>query len=165
MIRYALVCEASHGFDAWFRDSEAYDVQAAAGQIECPACGSVQVRKSVMAPAIRRGAAPPAEPIAPVPVPPVPAVPGALPAEARPVAMIDEERFSALRAAIRELHARIKAEADDVGPAFPEEARRIHHGEAPERAIFGTATGAEARALVEEGIDLMPIPTLPDDCN
>ncbi len=70
-----------------------------------------------------------------------------------------------MRAALREIHAKLKREATDVGPAFPEQARAIHEGDAPPRAIYGTATDDEVRELVEDGIGIMPIPALPDDRN
>ncbi len=76
-----------------------------------------------------------------------------------------DEQFQRLRTALREIHAQLKRDAVDVGAAFPAQARAIHEGAAPERAIYGTATETEVRALVEDGIGIMPIPALPDDRN
>ncbi len=163
MIRYALLCARDHAFEAWFRDSEAFDLQSAAGQVSCPACGAAEVRKAVMAPAVRRSAekriaSPAPAPEAPVPTP----VPAPSPADAAPIA---DEGFARMRAALREIHAKLKRDAVDVGPAFPEQARAIHEGDAPPRAIYGTATDDEVRGLVEDGVAVMPIPALPDDRN
>ena len=168
MIRYALLCPDGHAFEAWFRDSEAFDVQSGAGQVSCPACGAGEIRKAVMAPAVRRsaekravepapGGAGPATP-APVPAPAGGAVPS-------PPPPITDEAFAAMRAVLREVHAKLKRDAVDVGPAFPEEARAIHDGDAPPRPIYGTATDDEVRSLVEDGVSILPIPSLPDDRN
>ena len=167
MIRYALLCRQDHAFEAWFRDSETFDVQNEAGQVGCPQCGTAEVRKAVMAPAIRRtsqamkgakvedGAVREAEP-APES--------GALPVTTQ-VPAVPDEASARMRASLRELHARIKSTAEDVGSAFPDEARRIHDGDEPARAIYGTATDTEVRSLIEDGVGILPIPALPDDRN
>ena len=89
---------------------------------------------------------------------------GSEPSETRPVALLDEKQLE-LRAALGALRREIEAQTDDVGPKFPEVARAIHAGDEPERAIRGRATLAEARALVEEGVGVMPLPMLPDEAN
>ena len=86
------------------------------------------------------------------------------PSETQPVALLDEKQTE-LRAALGALRREIEARTDDVGPKFPEGARAIHAGDEPERAIRGRATIAEARALVEEGVGVMPLPMLPDEAN
>ena len=86
------------------------------------------------------------------------------PSETQPVALLDEKQLE-LRAALSALRREIEARTDDVGPRFPEVARAIHSGDEPERAIRGRATIAEARALVEEGVGVMPLPMLPDEAN
>lgn len=160
MIRYALLCADDHAFEAWFADSEAFDRQSEAGQVGCPACGGTRVRKAVMAPAVRRSDQKRSAPLveAPAASPPAVAPPAAVPA-------IADEGFTRVRAALREIHAKLKRDAVDVGPAFPEQARAIHEGDAPPRAIYGTATDEEVRGLVEDGIGILPIPILPDDRN
>lgn len=154
MIRYRLVCESGHDFESWFPSSDSYDAQVAHGLVACPVCGSVRIVKGMMAPAIARGDRAPA-PVQqaglPVPVPPMEAMLG--------------EREQQLRAAIRAMRAHVTENADDVGGRFPEEARRIHYGESPTRAIYGEANLDEVRALVEEGIDVAPLPRMPDDRN
>ncbi len=158
MIRYALLCTADHPFEAWFADSDAFDLQSEAGQVACPACGVTEVRKAMMAPAVRRSGRPPSAPSAVE----APAVAAAPPPAAPALA---DETFTRMRAALREIHTKLKRDAVDVGLAFPEQARAIHDGDAPPRAIYGTATQAEVRGLVEDGVGIMPIPALPDDRN
>lgn len=174
MIRYALVCAEDHRFEAWFRDSEAFDDQCRDGQIDCPACGSSDVRKALMAPAIRRRSSrhpaleADAQASAGSPVPPRPGsgtqLPVAMPAPTPPEG-VDDERFRQMRSLLRELHAKVKETAENVGASFSDEARRIHAGEAQARPIYGTAIGQDVRALIEEGIEILPLPPLPDDGN
>jgi len=82
----------------------------------------------------------------------------------QPVALLDEKHVE-LRAALGALRREIEARTVDVGPKFPEVARAIHAGDEPERAIRGRATVAEARALLEEGVGVLPLPMLPEDAN
>ncbi len=167
MIRYALLCRQDHAFEAWFRDSETFDRQNEAGQVGCPQCGTAEVRKALMAPAIRRrselaigqkvetASSQVAEPASPA---------GAIPLVSN-VSAVPDDVAAQMRASLRELHTRLKATAENVGSAFPDEARRIHDGEEPARAIYGTATDNEVRSLIEDGIGILPIPALPDDRN
>ena len=165
MIRYELRCDQAHEFDGWFKDSAAFDKLAAAGLVECPHCGPTKVAKRLMAPAIpKKGRparnakaetppTPAAEPAAP---PPAPApTPPALPAAA--LAAMPAE----LRAMLRHMRTEIEKNCDYVGADFAEEARKIHHGEAEVRGIFGEASEDEAEALREEGIDIARIPWVP----
>lgn len=151
MIRYSLVCEAGHGFESWFPSSDSFDMQAAQGLVTCPVCDSASVTKALMVPSVARTdrdrapAAPPAQ------------------AEA-PVALIAEPERQ-VRAMLKALREHVVASAEHVGARFPEEARKIHYGEAEGRPIYGEASPAEARALVEEGIEVAAIPILPDDRN
>jgi hypothetical protein len=159
MIRYTLVCDGGHDFDSWFPSSESYDDQAARGLVACPLCGSARVTKGMMAPAVARtdrgGArapvadAPEAPETLPVPTP-----------QPMPLLSEPEQRIRALMRAVRE---HVTRTADDVGTAFPEEARRMHYGETPARPIYGEATRDEAQALVEEGIEVAPLPPSADD--
>ena len=167
MIRYALLCRQDHAFEAWFRDSETFDVQNEAGQVDCPRCGTAEIRKALMAPAIRRTPR-----MAKGPVIENDAVQvGEAAPSANPIPLVSnvpavaDDVSAQMRATLRELHARLKATAEDVGSAFPDEARRIHDGEEPARAIYGTATDNEVRSLIEDGIGIVPIPALPDDRN
>ncbi|MCZ8185172.1 MAG: DUF1178 family protein [Beijerinckiaceae bacterium] len=147
MIRYALICDAGHAFESWFRDSESFDRQARRGQVNCPTCHSARVSKQIMAPAVatRKEEAGQAETGQPMVMPAAP----------------DAE----IRQMLRALRAQIEANAEHVGPRFAEEARKIHYGETEERAIYGTTSVKEAAALHEEGIEVLPIPVLPDERN
>ena len=142
MILYELRCKFGHAFEGWFRDSAAYDTQAKAHKVVCPVCGSKKVEKALMAPRLSRGrrgeAAPPA------------------PAE-KTVNLQQAEMLKALRA----MRKQIEANCDYVGERFPEEARRIHYGEAEERGIYGEASDSDAEALNEEGIAVSRVPWIP----
>lgn len=163
MIRYALLCDSEHAFEAWFRDSDAFDEQSRAGMVDCPACGSSAVRKALMAPAVRTVRA--QGPAVPSPEKSATEQAGTAPEQVvlPPGGLSDKARQ--MRALIRELHTKLRESADDVGSRFPEEARKIHDGESEPRAIYGSATGEQARALIEDGIAVMPLPTLPDERN
>jgi hypothetical protein len=143
MILYALQCANRHAFEAWFGSSAAYDAQVAAGQVSCPVCGSTEVTKAVMAPALGKGTRAGAE------------------AETRAEAASPE----ALLAEMRALRDQLTKDADNVGEAFPEEARRIYYSESPQRSIYGKASPAEAKELAEEGVPVLPLPALPEDKN
>lgn len=149
MIKFTLSCERGHEFESWFPDGEAYETQARRGLVQCSDCDSRRVVKAPMAPAIIGGPRPE----------PARAAEGT-----KPVALLDDKHRE-LRSALVALRRAIDAQTDDVGLKFPEIARAIHDGEAPERAIRGRASAAEARALVEEGIGVMPLPPLPEETN
>ncbi len=150
MIKYDLVCEKDHGFEAWFRSSAAFDEQRGAEVLSCPVCGSAKVRKAITAPQVRRTdrgrRAPPAAP------------------RHDGLANTNEKSRAAIKA-LRQLRHHIRENADYVGKAFSREARRIHYGEAQKRNIYGEASLNDARALNEEGIDVLPMPVLPEDRN
>ncbi|MBV8850601.1 MAG: DUF1178 family protein [Methylobacteriaceae bacterium] len=162
MIRYSLICDNAHEFDSWFANSSAFDEQSERGLIVCPFCDSAHVTKAIMSPRLARTdvvrpALPSLQPSAGDEAP--------KPAEEkRPVALFDE-KHAALRNMVRELHAKIIETTVDVGSRFPEEARRIHESETPQQPIRGQATAEEARALLDEGIGILPVPTLPDERN
>jgi hypothetical protein len=162
MIRYSLQCERGHGFESWFQSSSAYDSQVKRQLVSCPACGSVKVEKAIMAPRIvrRRGR----DSATPAAVPtPAPALPAEVPAAASTPLLMAQERE--LRAKLRELRDHIVKNADNVGERFPTEARKMHYGDIDHRPIYGEASPDEARALIEEGVEVSPIPVLPDDRN
>jgi hypothetical protein len=164
VIRYALACDKGHEFDSWFQSSEAYDKQAKRGLVACPSCGSAKVAKALMAPRLKRTdkssrSAAPAEGDTASAV----AAPAASP-EKTPVAiMSDQERE--LRSKLKELRTHLTKNADYVGQKFPEEARKMHYGEAEHRSIYGEASAADAKALHDEGIEFHPLPVLPDERN
>lgn len=135
MIRFSLKCDKDHGFESWFPSGQAFETLKAQGHVACPVCGSATVEKALMAPAVvaPRGEERPA-----------------LTAPANPV----EEALAALRRQVEE-------NSEYVGMNFATEARRIHSGDAPERAIHGEARAEEARKLIEEGVPVAPLPFLP----
>lgn len=187
MIKYRVICDQSHGFDAWFASSTVFDDQVARGHVACPHCGSTDVTRGLMAPAVRtsrgRAAEPPVETAKPEAAAsgpkagPSPARSGdgsgkspkdgaaSVPARAEdPARMAKIAAFErALGEAMRTIRDHVLANGVDVGRAFPEEARKIHYREAEERGIYGEATPEETRELLEEGIEILPMPRLPED--
>ena len=146
MILYDLVCDNDHTFESWFRNSSAAEKVLKAKQSPCPMCGSVKVRKAPMAPRLSKseGVVPDASE--------TPAAPAAAPSTEMAAAM------SKAVAALNELRETIEKTFDHVGEEFPEEARKIHYGDAPDRPIYGDATLEEAKALADEGIKVAAIP-------
>ncbi len=138
MIRYTLTCTAGHGFDSWFQNAGAYTALLAAGQLSCPICGIPEVEKSLMAPSV---------------VPARSAAAGPSPSLTQPQ--------TELEVAIATLRRQIEENSDYVGMNFAAEARRMHSGDAPERAIHGEVRPEEARALIEDGVPVAPLPFLP----
>lgn len=155
MIKYALQCDQDHGFEAWFRDSAAFDAQAAQGDLVCPLCGSARVRKAVMAPRIAAGrACPPEDDTA---APPETTVAGTATDSQQAFAKAgrDEAR---LRRKLRELREVVESSCSYVGPDFAEEARKMHYGETEARGIYGETSQDEAEALHDEGIAFARLP-------
>jgi hypothetical protein len=156
MIRYSLRCERGHAFESWFQSSSAYDSQVKRKLVTCPACGSAKVEKSIMAPQIvgkkRRDSTAPA-----------PAASTDVTAPASTPLMMAQERE--LRAKLRELRDHIVKNADNVGERFSNEARKMHYGDIEHRPIYGEASPDEARSLIEEGVEVSPLPVLPEDRN
>ena len=178
MIKYALICDQGHTFESWFSNAEGYETQVKRGFVECPTCQTKQVSKALMAPSVstsRRKEAiraqtaamtaaamqAQAQSSAAASAPPAPA---AATEPAQPVALLDEGQ-QALRAMVRELHEKLTENSTDVGDRFTTEARDMQSGDTPLRPIHGRATLEEAKALIEEGVPVMPLPTLPDEWN
>lgn len=131
MITYTLKCDKDHRFESWFQSSEAFEKLLGAGHVTCAICGSGSVEKAVMAPVVsgtKKGK-------------------GALSAPA-----------SAAEQAIREMRRKVEDNADDVGKNFATEARAIHNGEAPARAIYGEAKLEDAKSLIDDGVEVRPLP-------
>jgi len=150
VIKYTLQCANAHRFESWFRDSAAYEALESAGHLACPECGEGDVRRAIMAPAVggkgnRQPEAAPAQQVLPPQV--------AAPAP-------DDARMKLLLKAMR---AHVESSFDNVGKDFPAEVRKIHHGEAEERGIYGHASPADAEALWEDGIPVLPLPKVEDD--
>ncbi|MFN3448957.1 MAG: DUF1178 family protein [Roseococcus sp.] len=153
MIRFSLRCDNGHEFESWFKDGAAYDRMAAAGLVECPACGDTRVAKALMTPAIAKLRGAKGRPETPAPAQQVPATPAAR-AAAGPLP-------AQLLALLQRMRAEIERSCDYVGADFAEEARRIHYGEAEARGIYGEASDEEAEALREEGIAVARLPWVP----
>ena len=156
MIRYNLRCEKGHAFESWFQSSTAYESQEKRKLVSCPACGSVKVERAIMAPQIvsKKGRE------TAVPVPAAPAeVTGS---ESTPLLMAQERE---LRVKLKELRDHIVKNADNVGERFANEARAMHYGDKEHRPIYGEASPDEAKSLIDEGIEVSPLPTLPEDRN
>lgn len=139
MIKYRLVCQSQHEFEAWFSNSDAFERQAELEQVTCPECGSPRVAKAMMAPNVAHRTS----------------ASDGLPSDRRK-SVLDQ---------LAKLREQVLANAEYVGPRFADEARKIHYEEDDQRGIYGEATGEEVQALTEEGIDVLPLPRLPKDNN
>ncbi|MCC7251387.1 DUF1178 family protein [Hyphomicrobium sp.] len=142
MIKFSLVCRKGHEFEAWFKSGAAYEAQTARAQVVCPHCGSHDVDKAIMAPAVatRIASMPAGEP-------------------QPPPSVHDRALF------LRQVRDEIHAKAEYVGGRFAEEARRIHFNESAPRGIYGEATADEVKELAEDGVPFFPVPRLPEDFN
>lgn len=141
MIHYSLICENDHKFDGWFRNAEAYDQQHRRGIVTCPTCTSQKVDKALMAPSVSR-------------------------ASSEKISLsIGHPQHQQLRAAMQALRNKVTSEADYVGDKFADEARKIHFKEVDPRGIYGEATCEEVAGLVEDGVDFMPLPNIPEEHN
>lgn len=148
MIQYTLKCDKNHQFDSWFQSAEAFDKLKAAGMVACAVCGSSQVEKAIMAPRVRparSAVSTPGEAEATPPAQPAPLSQPASPAEQ----------------ALAELKREVEKNSDYVGADFAREARAMHEGDVPERSIYGEAKPDEAKALIEDGIPVAPLPFRP----
>jgi hypothetical protein len=142
VIRYTLVCDNAHSFEGWFSSSSDFDQQVESGFLTCPVCNSASVYKALMAPSVST----------------------ARKQEQRQQVAMDIARQEAI-AKLREAVQTIRSSAEDVGERFPEEARKIHYGETEQRGIIGQASLNEVRELIDEGIEVAPLPVLPEDAN
>ena len=142
MIRFSLICEKEHEFEGWFSSSDDFDKQKKRGLVGCPSCGSVRVSKALMAPSVVSRK------------------------ESKPVAVagVDPAQREAMRK-LRELRDAMLRNSVDVGEQFASEARKIHLGESDKETIHGQARSEEVRELLEDGIEILPLPVLPDDAN
>ena len=140
MIHYSLQCEQTHGFEGWFASSDDFDRQKSAGLVTCPYCDSKDVSKTLMAPNVATGRQ-----------------------KERTQAVAMDTMRRDMIAKIKDAVKEIRANADDVGERFPEEARKIHYGETEARGIIGQASPDEAQALTDEGIEIAPLPVFPED--
>ena len=139
MIQYTLKCENDHRFDSWFQSADAFDKLQASGLVSCAVCGTSSVTKAVMAPMVSAGTTQADE-----------TAHGPLSAPASPAEQ-----------ALARLKAHVEANSDYVGRDFAAEARAMHDGDVPSRAIHGEARLDEARKLIEDGVPVAPLPFNP----
>jgi hypothetical protein len=152
LIKYSLACEAGHDFESWFRSSGDYDTQRKRKLVACPICGSQQVEKQIMRPSVARTDKGQRKE---TPAPP---------AEKAPVAMVSPQEQE-LRKKLKELRDHVTKNADYVGEKFPDLARQMHYEEIEHRSIYGEAKPEEVRDLIDEGVEVQPLPVLPEDRN
>jgi len=133
MIKFTLKCEQGHRFDSWFQSTSAFDRLSETGMVACAICGSAQVEKALMAPQVQ----------------------GAR--DDRSLAATTDGAENAVAA----LRRKVEANADYVGTRFAQEARDMHDGLMPERAIYGEARPEEAKRLFEDGVPVAPLPFSP----
>ncbi len=146
MIQYALKCSNGHTFDSWFQSAAAYDKLASAGMVTCAVCGCSQVEKAIMTPRVRPARTANARSEAPMP-------------EAAPINVATPTPEVA--EVLSELRRKVEENSDYVGKDFASEARKIHLGDAPERSIYGEARPEDAKALIEDGVPVAPLPFIP----
>lgn len=138
MIKYALRCADGHSFESWFQSADAFDALRRTSHLTCPECGGADVDKALMAPKLSHGTQ----------------------AHAKPTAALPETETAA-SVALKRMKAEVEANSDYVGDKFADEARAIHLNESPARAIHGEAAPAEAKALLEDGVPILPLPFRP----
>lgn len=147
MIQYSLKCADGHQFDSWFQSASAFDKLQAAGHVACLVCGSEKVKKALMAPRVTTSelaTCPKSETSAPEVEKPALSAPS-----------------SEAETAIAKLKEHVEKNSDYVGKDFASEARAMHDGDTPERAIWGEAKLEDAKALVDDGIPVAPLPFVP----
>ncbi len=135
MIKFTLRCSHAHEFESWFQSGSAFDALKARDMVACPVCGSTEVEKALMAPSVAKAAEKP------------PAAPPA--------------KHDDMADKIRRLRAEVEARSDYVGTRFASEARAMYLGDIPDRAIYGEARPEEAKALIEDGVPVLPLPFVP----
>ncbi|QKV20208.1 DUF1178 family protein [Oricola thermophila] len=142
MIKFSLICDQGHDFEAWFRNTGDFETQKKRGFLECPSCGSTRISKALMAPNVST----------------------ARKREEVAVATGNGAQRE-IMAKLQEMARAVKKNGEDVGERFPEEARKIHYGESDPRGIYGKATPDEVASLLDEGVEVLPLPDLPEELN
>jgi hypothetical protein len=143
MIVFDLLCGNDHEFESWFQDSAAFEKLVKAGHVACPACGDTKITKSLMAPAVsgtrKKGD------------------------RKKAISAKAAQQMGQYMEAVKEMREQVEKNCDYVGEKFPEEARKMHYGEAETRNIYGEASDSEAEALKEEGVEVQRIPWTPTE--
>lgn len=141
MIRFALKCDKDHRFESWFQSGDAFDTLLSRSLVTCPDCGSNAIVKDLMAPKVR-------------------ASKKAAVAPQEPQAMANAPEAE-LAEAIQKIRAHVEENSDYVGDKFASEARSMHDGDTPHRAIYGEVKSDEAKKLIDDGIPAVPLPFIP----
>ncbi|MCC5960890.1 MAG: DUF1178 family protein [Rhodobacteraceae bacterium] len=141
MIKFSLRCSQGHGFESWFQSGAAFDTLQTRKLVACPSCGDTQVQKALMAPAVAQAQSP--DKAAPPDTPPAP------------------QHSPELAAKLRELRAHIEAHSEYVGDNFASQARAMYLGDIPDRPIYGEARPEDAKALLDDGVPVVPLPFMP----
>jgi hypothetical protein len=149
LIHYSLICAAGHEFESWFSSSKACDTQMKRKLIACPVCDSTKVEKAIMAPSLIASARKHDQ----------------TPDAGRQPAVLLSDKDRETRAMLKSLREHVKQNAEHVGGQFPKLAREMHYGETEKRSIYGDAKPEEVRSLLEEGVEVQPLPILPEDRN
>lgn len=140
MISFGLKCDGDHEFEGWFRTSADFEDQKATGHLSCPTCGSAKIDKALMAPNV--------------------ATKGVVQSKA-----VSDSDTTAARSYAYEMAKKVREHVEDnfdyVGPEFAKEVRQMHDGDTEERGVYGEATGHEVKELLEDGIDVAPVPDVP----
>lgn len=151
MIKYDLKCDKGHSFESWFASSSAYDSLRAAGHLACGVCGSTEVKKGIMAPRVNTSASDVRTPAQTQDI----AAPEVQDADAQAPSAADVE------AALTRMRTEVEKNATYVGGNFATEARDMHLGDVPTRPIWGEANAKEAKALIDDGVPVAPLPFIP----
>jgi len=147
MIQFTLKCAQDHSFDSWFQSADAYEKLKSADMVTCAICGTSDVSKAIMAPRVTASRKKAAAQSAPKPQTETPA------SLSTPTGTAEQ--------ALAELKKHVQDNSEYVGDSFASEARAIHDGDAPERAIYGEASIDEAKTLIEDGVKVAPLPFIP----
>lgn len=145
MIKFTLKCDEDHSFESWFQSGNAFDALAASGHVTCTVCGSASVKKTLMTPRVR------------------PARNGTEPTAGIPRQMALSAPQSEAETALAAMRKQVEENSDYVGKDFAKEARDMHLGDSPERSIYGTASAEQARALIDDGVPVVPLPFIPKE--
>ncbi len=157
MIKYSLVCGNEHNFEGWFSSSNDFDSQKKRDLVRCPFCNTGNVSKNLMAPSVTTSKS---KTNAPVEAKNNDANNSIVAANAEL-----PERQKQLLEKMREVRSQLQENAEDVGSKFADEARKIHYGESEKRGIYGQASQQEVSSLIDEGVEVLPLPVLPEDSN
>ena len=159
MIRFSLICDKEHSFEGWFASNDAFDTQVKRGLLDCPFCGSAKVEKALMSPNVRTARSS----VQFEATPESSEASSSAINTAEPVVLAPQQ--TEILAKLQELSRQVRANTENVGKEFAEEARKIHFGEVKPRAIYGEATSDDVQSLIEDGVAIAPLAPLPEDRN